>query len=338
MATVIGTSGAWRQVSRKLQSLGVHASHPREVEGELAQRRALREEQVARLPVQVRRELADLETQLQNLRTDSESRMASRRCAVEREVAQVDQQIRVLQAESGGLRGLLNMARLSLVSAKKKSLEMELQRFCNARYEEIANLQCQVERNRRDHDMIVDQRRYDLDRCISDLRAIALSGEMAGASAEIEIIDVLSMLPAHCVVLNDVRLEAERFMRFAGHPLQSAQIDHVVLTPQGVFVIEVKRWSAEFVHSQNYHDPFKQVSRARYLCQTLLRDHQLACKVRSLIATRGKMPEKPPDQYVKILSAQELTRYILWFKDPPLTDSEFRAVRRFLESRVCHLT
>ena len=334
MATVLGTSGAWRQVSRKLQGLGVRASHPRELRDELERQRTSYDDQVARLFVEVDQEIADQEQRLQRMRSESESRIVTRCSATESEIAPVERQIAALQTESGVLRGLLNKAKLSLASAKKKSLEKELNRFCSSVYEELASLQHQVERTRRDRDLIVDQRRHDLDRRISELRAILLSGELAGASAELEVIGVLSKLPTDCVVLNDVRLEAERFMRFAGQPLQSAQIDHVVLTPQGVFVIEVKTWSAEFVESENYHDPFKQVSRARYLCQTLLRDHGLACKVRSLIAALGKIPPKPPDQYVKVLSTQELTRYILWFKDPPLTDFEFRAIRRFLEYRV----
>lgn len=334
MATVLGTSGAWRQVTRKLQSLGVRASHPREVHDELERQRASYDDQVAQLVVEVDREIADLEQQLLRVRAESESRIVTKCLSLETEISQIERHIAILKVDGGVLRGLLNKAKISIAGAKKKSLEGELNRFCSSVYEELANFQCRVERTKRNRERTVDERRRDLDHRITELRAVLLSGELAGAKAELEVIDTLSGLPAGCVVLSDVRLEADRFMRFAGQPLQSAQIDHAVLTPQGIFVIEVKNWSAEFVQSQTYFDPYTQVSRARFLCQTMLRDRGLACRVRGVIASLGKIPPKKPDQYVKVVALQDLVRYILWFKEPPLIDSELRAIRSFLEYRV----
>jgi hypothetical protein len=71
----------------------------------------------------------------------------------------------------------------------------------------------------------------------------------------VKVIDRLRTLPSSAVVFNDVRLKATRYIRFNGIALISAQIDHVVLTPAGVFVIETKRWSHRFVESGDFYNP-----------------------------------------------------------------------------------
>jgi hypothetical protein len=181
---------------------------------------------------------------------------------------------------------------------------------------------------------IVDQRKEGLDLTIGRLEAMLRSRELAGAQAEIEVIEKLSQLPPSFHVFNDVQLNADHFMRFDGVPLQSAQIDHVVLAPFGVFVIETKNWSQEFVDGGAHFDPFSQVGRSRFLCQVLLRDAGCDTKVRSIIACKGKLPPKRQDQYVKILQIPELNGYIRWFKDPPLHQNRFAEVKRFLELRM----
>ena len=72
------------------------------------------------------------------------------------------------------------------------------------------------------------------------IESLLVSGEMAGARAELDVIAHLARLPADYTVFNDVRLTANRHIHFNGAALQSAQIDHLVLSPAGVFVIETK--------------------------------------------------------------------------------------------------
>ena len=67
-------------------------------------------------------------------------------------------------------------------------------------------------------------------------------------------------------MISDIILHAKRHINFDGTTLQSAQIDHLVLSPSGIFVVETERWSEDFVASGDYHDPFDQVRRAAYLC------------------------------------------------------------------------
>jgi len=91
-----------------------------------------------------------------------------------------------------------------------------------------------------------------LDQRTALVRSLLNSTELAGAEAELAVIDRLRMLPSSTVVFNDVQLQATRYIHFDGTALLSAQIDHVVLTPAGVFVIETKRWSHRFVESGDF--------------------------------------------------------------------------------------
>ena len=173
-----------------------------------------------------------------------------------------------------------------------------------------------------------------LDQTITHLRSLLSSAELAGAEAELAVIDRLRTLPSSVVVFNDVRLKATRHIRFNGIALISAQIDHIVLTPAGVFVIETKRWSQRFVDSGNFHNPFDQVSRANYLCYDLLRRKFGKTRVRSVIACDGKLPNAPRESYIKVVRPENLSSYILGFRNTELVPERFSALRSFFEYRI----
>ena len=173
-----------------------------------------------------------------------------------------------------------------------------------------------------------------LDQAIAHVQSLLTSAELAGAEAELATIDRLRTLPSSVIVFNDVRLKASRHIRFNGIALLSAQIDHVVLTPAGVFVIETKRWSQRFVESGNFYNPFEQVSRANYLCYDLLRRSFGKTRVRSIIACDGSLPEPPRESYVKVVRPEGLTSYILGFRNAELGPELFDKLRSFFEYRV----
>jgi Nuclease-related domain len=173
-----------------------------------------------------------------------------------------------------------------------------------------------------------------LDQAIARFRLLLHSAELAGAVAELAVIDSLRALPSSAVVFNDVRLKSNRYIRFNGAALMSAQIDHVVLTPAGVFVIETKRWSQSFVKSGDFYNPFDQISRANYLCYDLLRESFGKTRVRSIIACGGSLPDPPRESYIKVLQPENLTGYISWFRNAELAPERFNKLRSFFEYRV----
>jgi uncharacterized membrane protein YgcG len=131
-----------------------------------------------------------------------------------RSVQELTARIAALEVERGFLRVLINWFRISALRNKITALYRADSRYASG-----------------------------LDQALTYLRSLLHSAELAGAEAELAVIDHLRTLPSSAVVFNDVRLKATRYIRFNGIALMSAQIDHVVLTPAGVFVIETKRWS-----------------------------------------------------------------------------------------------
>jgi hypothetical protein len=173
-----------------------------------------------------------------------------------------------------------------------------------------------------------------LDQTIARVRSLLNSAELAGAEAELAVIDRLRMLPSSTVVFNDVQLHATRHIHFDGAALMSAQIDHVVLTPAGVFVIETKRWSHRFVESGDFYNPFDQVSRASYLCYDLLRESFGKTRVRSIIACVGSLPDAPRDSYIKVVRPESMNSYISGFRNIELASERFNELCNFFEDRV----
>jgi hypothetical protein len=147
------------------------------------------------------------------------------------------------------------------------------------------------------------------------LEALVVSPEYAGALAELEMTNILRRLPETFTILNDVSIKMAKWAYADGEHRKSAQIDHVVVGPGSVFVIEVKLWSAKFANSGDYYDPYTQVHWAGKLCHFFLSDALgRKVRVREIIATAGRLPQKPTDNFVKILQPHKVSGYVMWFK------------------------
>jgi hypothetical protein len=276
MATVIGESGAWREIAENLRRCGLNVRHPNDVNPLLARLRAAYQPSVDQKKLEIAQSVTSKERRI------------------------VD-----LHAESGVWRSFLNWFRIQGCKTAIAQLHSEERKY-------VAALSANI-------------RRLDMMR---------ESAELVGARAEVDVIAILARLPDEHTVFSDIRLSAERYIHFNGAPLQSAQIDHLVLTPAGVFVIETKRWSRKFVESGDYHNPFDQTQRAAYLCYDQLRRQFGKVRVRSIIACAGQLPSAPKNSHVKVLAVPELIGYISWFKKPELAPDRLLQVRRYLERFV----
>lgn len=276
MATVIGESGAWREIAEQLRRHGLDVRQP-----------------------------TDIDPLLARLRDSYQPSIERKKSEIAQGVASKESSIATLRAERGIWRSFVNWFRIRGCKRAIAHLHTEERQY-------IATLSKNI-------------RRVD---------ALRESGELAGARAELDVIARLARLSAGHTVFNDIRLTADRYIHFNGAPLQSAQIDHLVLSPAGVFVIETKRWSRHFVESGVYHNPFDQIQRAAYLCYDQLRREFGKIHVRSVIACAGQLPSAPEDTYVKVLDVPELIGYISWFRQTELAADRLLQVRHYLEGFV----
>jgi len=85
----------------------------------------------------------------------------------------------------------------------------------------------------------------------------------AGAHGENQVIEKLSNLSDGYHVLCGVRIELPYWVTYDGEKnLRSAQMDVVVVSTKGVFLVEVKNWSDDYVKHHEKLNPYEQTDRA----------------------------------------------------------------------------
>ena len=147
-----------------------------------------------------------------------------------------------------------------------------------------------------------------------------------GAEGEERALQELSKLPDSYTVINDYRLKFAKpiYNRRGNDRIYSVQIDHIVIGPTGIYLVETKNWSKDSVESRDLFSPVKQLNRHSFAMFVLLNDAVTSggmwrvfsgnwgdrkISPRNIILL---MNHKPREEYqhVKILSITELARYV----------------------------
>ena len=148
-------------------------------------------------------------------------------------------------------------------------------------------------------------------RRLEQLESVSRGSDARGAVGELVVARHLDRLPDGFWVFHDVRLRARSFLRFRGKPVQAAQVDHLVVGPTGVYLIETKSWSVAFAKGGDYFDPFEQVGRAGLLCHCLLSGARLPSRVRNVIATHTRLRHTAAKSYTKVVAPPNLARFVM---------------------------
>jgi hypothetical protein len=319
---IIGTSGAWKDVLGKLEQFPClrSASGPRDLQQRVSACEAAAADILRRASAaadeMVRLKQPDLQQQVQRLH-ESERILDGR---VRPQLETLECWVEAMSSSHylDRLRARRMRSRLAQYEIEINSRRREVRETARWQEQAIRNFLNPAHRERALQEKI---------RCdVAAMKEVVTSKEFAGAVAEVAVIAELAHLRDGSLIFNDVSVEAERYIHFGGKPLQSAQIDTLVITTAGVFVIEVKNWSREFAHSGEGFSPYEQVSRAGYLVFDLLRSAGMNVRVRSIIATNGSLPERE-DQKVAVVSIGRLRRYI---ERAPAGRVDVSAVRRAL--------
>jgi hypothetical protein len=124
--------------------------------------------------------------------------------------------------------------------------------------------------------------------------------------------------------------------------ISSVQIDHLLVSTAGIFLIETKNWSDQSLNNPSLRSPVKQVKRANFALFKLLADdilnvnltlhrhHWGSRKVpikNVVVLTKGRPTEE--FQYVKVLTLTELVGYVKYFK-PGFSKDETELIAKYL--------
>jgi len=151
-----------------------------------------------------------------------------------------------------------------------------------------------------------------------------------GAVGETAAIKELRKLPEGYYILNEAKLSFHRAIRWKKYReyVKSCKIDHVVVGPPGIFLIETKNWSAQTLARAKF-TPHRQIERAGYIFFIhMINKFSRKFPTYQIIATYRKLPELSYN-YVSQMTIRDMVNFILQ-KRKMLTPSEIQVIVEWL--------
>ncbi len=166
---------------------------------------------------------------------------------------------------------------------------------------------------------------------------------ISGAIGENKVVKVLEGLNDEYYLINDfsISFTTALYQKQENQYIKSIQVDHILVSPSGIFLIETKNWSEKSIENIGLYSPVDQIKRSSFalfkLLQNrssgfnLLNSHHWGDKkipIKSLIVLINTKPYQE-FQFVKTLNINELLGYIKYFK-PIFTVSEVSFIAGYL--------
>lgn len=333
MATCIGTSSSLRAFIDSVRRIDRHVgvSDLQSLNAVIAERRLQLEQKRAVVAEQVRREAeALLAKAAENVRLVEHVQPRRLEEAKALSVQSVEQAAELRRRKVGFLMRMLNHLRAVLRVRGGRSRVHRVEGETAALIGEAGRARAKGQVLLADVGGEVERRLGSEVDVLRRLEEVSISPEARGSVGELAVESDLGALSDEFWVFHDLHLRAATFMRLGGKPVQSAQVDHLVVGPTGVFLIETKSWSRQSAASGNYFDPYEQVGRAGLLCHCLLKDTGLPNRVRTMIASHQRIQESEHRKYTVRIPPGGLGDYIRGRK-MALSSSEVEGLVAFFQ-------
>jgi hypothetical protein len=167
-----------------------------------------------------------------------------------------------------------------------------------------------------------------------------LNNFIHGALGEQQVVKTLETLSDEYFLINDfaVSFSPAIYNRQENDYIQSVQIDHILVGPSGIFIIETKNWNQKSLDNISLRSPVAQIKRTSFVLYYLLNNesshNQIGLDmhhwgdrkipIKNLIVFTNTKP-KEEFQYVKILITNELLGYVNYF-DPIFSYDETKKI------------
>jgi hypothetical protein len=166
---------------------------------------------------------------------------------------------------------------------------------------------------------------------------------ISGAIGENKVVKVLEGLNDGYYLINDfsISFSTALYQKQENQYIKSIQVDHILVSPAGIFLIETKNWSEKSIENIGLYSPVEQIKRSSFVLFKLLqsktnsfrlldRHHwgEKKVPIKSLIVLINSKPLQE-FQYVKTLNINELIGYIKYFK-PIFNNNEVSSIAAFL--------
>ena len=172
----------------------------------------------------------------------------------------------------------------------------------------------------------------------------SLNSYIYGALGEQKVVKALESLSDEYHLINDfsISFSPAIYNKQEDDYIQSIQIDHILIAPSGVFLIETKNWSEQSIENLSLRSPVDQIKRSAYVLYRLLHQEiggyrlqldqhhwgEKKISIRNLIVLINTKP-KGDFQYVKVLTLNELVGYVQYLQ-PIFSNTETQKIADFL--------
>lgn len=170
-----------------------------------------------------------------------------------------------------------------------------------------------------------------------------------GALGEQKVVKELENLSDEYFLINDFSLSFKTpiYNRKENDYIKSIQIDHILVSPSGIFLIETKNWSEESLNNLSLRSPVEQIKRTNFALYKILSEEIInynnlnlykhhwgdrKIPIRNLIVLINLKP-KEEFQYVKILTVNEILGYVNYFK-PTFSSEETQEIAHYLRNLI----
>lgn len=283
----------------------------------------------------VETEIKDMEIEIGNLEKEIESRSLEIKNDINLRIRNLDREIYELQNIKFSLSLLVSYLRVKLALYNKKRLirdlkfspQNEIDKLLRKELSDFQSLNNKYAYLKSNKNEEIKRRLQPLPENLERITKIKKTNEYKGAVGELAVIKSLENLPENYFLLNDLFLELDEYIPFQGSKLRSAQVDHLVVGPTGVYAIEAKNWSYKYVQkvfSEDSYTPYDQIQRSSYLTYRYLNNlkygnmfqkiyFRLAkgeIKVKSIIAITGADIPYIKEKHTAVMRSNELSDYI----------------------------
>lgn len=175
-----------------------------------------------------------------------------------------------------------------------------------------------------------------------------LDNSIFGAIGEQKVVKELEKLTDDYILINDFTYTfyPPLYNRQENDNIKSIQIDHLLVAPSGIFLIETKNWSLHSLKNLSLRSPVQQIKRASFalfhLLNVQINTSTFALKkhhwgdrkipIRNLIVLINNRPNET-FQYVKIVTLKELLSYVTYF-EPCFSGREVENITQNLLERI----
>lgn len=278
----------------------------------------------------LRQEVVERESRYTQISLELDRRIAARETLLKDELKKLKESLAGNENRNMLMRLFFFFQKKRLTKRKavlENSFENEVERPFRKGFAKIDSLRAEIEDRKNNAENWVG--RYSAGEIEKQQRILSVLRKLTplfyGAEGEKRVERELAQLPDTYTVINDYKLEFSQpvYDRNNDDRIYSIQIDHVVVGPTGLYLVETKNWSRDSMENPELFSPIKQLKRSNFAIFVLLNqavergeidnfsDHWGDRRIspKNILCLMNRRPNQE-FQYVTTLSERQITHYV----------------------------